>query len=217
MADSGKIAGGVVVLGVLVAGLGAWFLLDRSPEPAVPPVAVPDAPAAVVAPSAAPVPPVAVPTMPADAVPASVAGRIADLQAQIRDEQAEYIASSTRIGEEVQALRREQEVLEADIQDMDEGRLARLGSRGDKQEDRCDPAEPESRACKRQEALDLELGAAQQDRAALEQRQAELAGREQALLAERTYQLRAVDDCEARLRSDPELVRLYAELARQEL
>lgn len=217
MADSGKIAGGVVVLGVLAAGLSAWFFLGRSDEPAAPLVVVPEAPVVGPAPSDAPVPPVAVPMMPADVDPDSVAGRIADLQARIRDEQAEHLTASTSIGDQVQALRSEREALEADIQAMDDGRLARLGSRGDKQEERCDPAEPESRACKRQAALDAKLGAAQADRASLEQRLVELASQEEPLLAERAEHLRAVDDCEARLRSDPELVRLYAELARGEL
>jgi hypothetical protein len=214
MADSGRIAGGIVVLGLLAAGAGAWFFLGRGGESTTTRVTVPDAPTVVATPDA-PVPPVAVPRMPAEVDPDSVAGRIADLQAQIRDEQAEHLAASTDLGEQVQALREERAEIEADIRAMDDGRLARLGSRGDKQEERCDPAEPESRACKRQATLEAKLGAAQADRAGLEQRLVELASQEEALLAERTEHLRAVDDCEARLRSDPELVRLYAELAQE--
>jgi hypothetical protein len=213
MADSGKLAAGVLLLGVAALGGGAFFLL-RGSEPTDPaPGPVAEIPSAEAAAEPVAALPAGVPSVPAGADPDSVAGRIADLQARIRDEQAEHIAASTALGERVQALRAEMASLEGQIQALDEGKLARLSGKEGKQDDRCDPAEPESRACKRQAALQGRIGDAQAERAAHEARLAEARAEEERLLAERAEHLRAVDTCAERLRGDPELVELYAKLA----
>jgi hypothetical protein len=216
MADSGKLAAGILLIAVAGLGAAGWFVLgnkdsaDAGPGVTASPEA--EGPEPSVAPAADGVASVA-PVISPDAEPGSLEARIADLQAQLRDEQQAQLAEAQRLGEEVQALRATIAQLEADIQGLEEGRLSRLDARQDKQSERCDPAEPDSRACKRQAALEEKLGAAEQDRAGLEDQLAQAREREQALLEQRTAALRAVDELAERQRSDPELVALIRQLA----
>ncbi len=217
MSDSGKIAGVVVLVGVLGLGVAGWFVLnsgdatDAELGQAATPEATADAPGT---PTVLPESTAAIPQMPADAEPGSLEGRIADLQAQLRDEQTAALQESQRLGAEIQALRETIGSLEADIQALDDGKLARLDAREGKQGDRCDPAEPDSRACKRQAALQAKLGDATADRGAMEAELAAAQEQEQALMDQRTAALRLVDELAERQRSDPELVSLYQQLAR---
>ncbi len=213
MADSGKLAAGLMVLVIAGLGAGAWFLPRgerASLEAPAAPGPVVEAPAREAAPAARP----DLPVVPADADP-DLVGRIADLQAQIRDEQAAHLAASTALGERIGALRLEIQALEDEARALEEGRMARLETREGKQEGRCDPAEPESRACKRQAALQGKREEAAAQAGEIASRVETLGDQEQALLLERTEHLRAVDSCAERLRSDPELVVLYAQLAEQ--
>ena len=85
--------------------------------------------------------------------------------------------------------------------------------RGHESEGKCDPSEPDSRACKRQVALQERVGEVEASRAALESELVELQALEEQLLAWRAEQLRGVDSVEEKLHSDPELVSLYTQLA----
>ena len=216
MADSGKIAGGVVVLGVAALLGGGWFLMGRQ-SPASAPTPILDGPEPVEAGSADPVA-TAPPERPAvrdDAEPGSVEARIADLQAQWRDEQAVTIAEATELGGRIKAQQAAVAELEAQVLALRDGKLARLDTRQDKQGERCDPAEPESRACKRQAALRGKQQDAEAGVSALQEQIAAGQAQVEALLAERATALRAVDEIAERQRSDPELVRLYTQLAQE--
>ncbi len=216
MADSGKIAAAVVLLGVAGLGVAGWFALggdggdDQPGVEATPELAVttPDAPAVLPGSSS-------VLSVPADAQPGSIAGRIADLQAQLRDEQAAQLAEAARLGEEIKALHAEVQQLEASAASLEEGELTRLGGRADKKGEKCDPAEPDSRACKRQAQLEGRVAEAQAGLQGLRDGIASTQGEIDALMVERTQALRAVDSLQERLRSDPELVELYAQLAEE--
>ncbi len=214
MADSSKIAAGLVVVVVAAAvGGGWWMMRDRSegPMPAAEstesgPATQPEAMPGT-APSASPKA-----TGPAPA-PGSVAARIADIEATLREQQVQHLAEATRLGEEVHALRARIEELEQSIRQLEEGKLTRLSTREGKSEDKCNPADPDSRACKRQAALEARVGEAQADKAGLEGQVSELKAEEERLLAERVQQLRAVDEVEDKLKNDPELRSLYTQLA----
>lgn len=216
VADSGKLAAGIVALGVVLLGGGGWLLLrPDAPAPATDAAPAREEAPASSAPQALAPRAGATPVSAAVVDPDSTAGRIADLQARIRDEQTAHLAASTDLGERIRILREEQTQLEASIEALEQGRMARIGSRGDKQGERCDPAQPDSRACKRQAALEGKLDEAEAEREALVGRLSQAREQEQALLTERAEHLRAVDTCEERLRSDPELVELIRRLAEQ--
>lgn len=214
MADSGKIAGAVVLVGVLAAATAGW-LATRSGDRPIPASAPPSVQQPVQQEPLIEATRTAVPMMPADADPDSVAGRIADLQAKLRDEQANQLAEATRLGQEIQAERDGIAELEATVAGLEDGKLAWLDAREGKQEDRCDPSEPDSRACKRQAALQGKLQDAEAGVAGLRAQITEAEAGVEALLAQRTTALLAVDEIEDRLRSDPELVRLYTQLAQE--
>lgn len=214
MADSSRFAGGAVLLIAAAVAAVGWVVTrpGQEPEGATVPTTVLEA--------SAPAPPaeasrMAVPMMPADAEPDSVAGRIADLQAELRDEQGAQLAEATRLGQEVQAEREYIAELQRDLAALEEGKLARLDARQGRQDDRCDPTEPDSRACKRQAALQGKLQDAEAGVAGLQEQIVAAQAGVEALLAQRTAALRAVDELEERLRSDPELIRLYAQLAQE--
>ena len=214
MADSGKIAGGVVSLGVIALLGGGWFLMSRQPPASAPFL---DGPEPVEAGPANPVA-IAPPELPVvrnDAEPGSVEARIADLQAQWRDEQAATIAEATELGERIKVQQAAVAELEAQVLALQDGKLARLDARQGKQGERCDPAEPESRACKRQAALQGKQQDAEAGASALQEQIVAGQAHVEALLAERVAALRAVDEIAERQRSDPELVRLYTQLAQE--
>jgi hypothetical protein len=216
MADSGKLAAGILLVGVIGLGAAAWFVRGAGGgAEAELGVAVDPRPAASST-NAAPAVGGVVPRSPApSSAPdsGSLEARIADLQARLREEQQAQLDQSQRLGEEILALRASIAELEGEIQALEAGRMARLDARQGKQAERCDPEEPESRACKRQAALEEKLGSAEEDRGSLEAALSQARAREQALLEERSAALRAVDELAERQRSDPELVALIRQLA----
>ncbi|MFH1463884.1 MAG: hypothetical protein ABIO70_05830 [Pseudomonadota bacterium] len=209
MAEPARIAAGVVIVGLALAGGGAWWALPRRTAPAPSASAPPEVRAQDVrTPTTAARPASAGP----DPAPGSIEARIADIEAALRDEQASEAAEAVRISGEVTALREQIAALEAQAEARRAGALARIDQRAERTGERCDPAEPDSRACRHLAALAEKQEAVASEIKELVTAIAALRQQEQALLAERTKHLAQADAAAARMREDPELQALYRQL-----